>query len=103
MPSCSSCLCTNIHCVRPPWRERLKTYAFITAANTGSTLLWNQSVKVGGRAFFPIFLTMCSGQIVLISPRLLSVVFHSRSHDSSATAPSFFPDASRAPAVLALS
>ena len=26
----------------PSWRERLKVYAFITAANTGSTLLWNQ-------------------------------------------------------------
>jgi hypothetical protein len=46
--------------------ERMRAYAFITAANTGSTLLWNQSVRLGGAAFFPIFLTLCSGQIVLI-------------------------------------
>ena len=42
------------------------TAGTITAANTGSTLLWNKSVKVGGAAFFPIFLTMCSGQITFI-------------------------------------
>jgi hypothetical protein len=50
----------------PTKRMRLFTYLLITAANTGSTILWNQSVKIGGPSFFPIFLTICSGQIVLI-------------------------------------
>ena len=52
---------------------RLRFYAFITAAGTGSTILLNQSVQIGGPSFFPILLTMCSGQIVLIMAANLSM------------------------------
>ena len=44
---------------KPPgtFFSRLKVYAAITAANTGSTMMYNKSLKVGGASFFPIYLT----------------------------------------------